>query len=48
VLGKDRIVLVINISSVANDQYKDGEDIVLDLVDDAVVAYADAITGASF
>ena len=47
-LGKDRIDLIINISSVANNQNKDGEDIVLDLVDDAVVAYADAITGASF
>jgi len=48
VLGKDCLVLIIHIPSVADDQDKDGEDIILDLVDDAVVADANTITGPAF
>jgi hypothetical protein len=41
--GKDRLVLIVYFPSVADDEDKDRQDIVFNLVDDAVVADADAV-----
>ncbi len=42
------ISLIIYIPSITDHQDKDGEDIILDLVDDAVVADPDTIAGPAF
>jgi hypothetical protein len=40
--------LLIHFSSMADNQDKDGQDIVFDLVDDAIVSDSYAVTGPAF